>query len=98
MKDWKISFLNNKEPLSLPRTNKQIKGQIYSIKFLKNKNQKRRTKKILKTSKNQEKMSVRVNVRMSKIMLTPIKVGVRTHATYASCWTLNYILRIFYKK
>ena len=30
-------------------------------------------------------MSVCVNVRMSKIMLTPIKVGVRTYATYANC-------------
>ena len=27
-------------------------------------------------------MSGRVNVRMSKIMRTPIKVGVRTYATY----------------
>ena len=27
-------------------------------------------------------MSVRVNVRISKIMCTPIKVGVRTYATY----------------
>ena len=27
-------------------------------------------------------MSVRVNVRISKIMRTPIKVGVRTYVTY----------------
>ena len=33
-------------------------------------------------------MNVRVNVRMSKIMRTPIKVDVRTYATYASCLTL----------
>ena len=32
-------------------------------------------------------MSVRVNVRMSKIMRTPIKGGVRTYATYANCRT-----------
>ena len=36
-------------------------------------------------------MSVRVNVWMSKIMRTPIKVGVRTYATYANCRTLTYI-------
>ena len=34
-------------------------------------------------------MSVRVNVRMSKIMRTPIKVGVSTYATYTNCRTLN---------
>ena len=39
-----------------------------------------RAKKILKTLQNhREKMSVRVNVRMSKIMRTPIKVGVHTY-------------------
>ena len=31
-----------------------------------------------------EKMSVRVNVRMSKIMRTPIKVGVRTYVRQLS--------------
>ena len=31
-----------------------------------------------------EKMSVHVNVQMSKIICTPIKVGVRTFATYAN--------------
>ena len=37
---------------------------------------------MLKTLKNHnEKMSVRVNVRMSKIMRTPIKLGVRAYAT-----------------
>ena len=47
--------------------------------ILKNQNQKRRTRKILKFLKNhRQKMSVRVNVRMSKIMRMPIKVGVRT--------------------
>ena len=34
-------------------------------------------------------MSVRVNVRTSKIMCTPVKVGVRTYATYANCRTLS---------
>ena len=33
-------------------------------------------------------MSVRVNVRMSNIVLTPIKLDVRTYATYANCRTL----------
>ena len=33
-------------------------------------------------------MGVRVNVRISKIIGTPIKVGVRTYATYANCRTL----------
>ena len=47
--------------------------------ILKNQNQKRRTRKILKFLENhRQKMSVRVNVRMSKIMRMPIKVGVRT--------------------
>ena len=34
-------------------------------------------------------MSVLVNVHMSKIMRTPIKLGVRTYAKYANCRTLN---------
>ena len=47
--------------------------------ILKNQNQKRRTRKILKFLENhRQKMSVRLNVRMSKIMRMPIKVGVRT--------------------
>ena len=33
-------------------------------------------------------MSVLVNVCMSKIMGTPIKLGVRTYATYTNCRTL----------
>ena len=37
-----------------------------------------------------EKMSVHVNVQMSKIICTPIKVGVRTFATYANRWTLSF--------
>ena len=32
-------------------------------------------------------MSVRVNVYMPKITRTPIKVGVRTYATYTNCGT-----------
>ena len=42
-------------------------------------------------------MSVRVNVRMFKIMLMPIKLGVRTYSTYANFWTLNNIKK-FKKK
>ena len=49
-----------------------------------------RIRKISKTLKNhREKMSGRVNVRMSKIMRTPIKVGVRTYATYDIYQTLQ---------
>ena len=33
-------------------------------------------------------MSVRLNVHMSKIMRTLIKVGVHTYATYDNCQTL----------
>ena len=47
----------------------------------------------MKNFKNhKEKMSVRVSVRMSKIMCTPIKVGIRTYATYVKTGALN----IFY--
>ena len=47
-----------------------------------------KTRKTLKTLKNhKEKMSIHVNVRMSKIMRTPIKVGVRRYAMYANCRT-----------
>ena len=35
-------------------------------------------------------MSVLVNVHMSKIMLTPIKLGIRTYATYANYRTLGF--------
>ena len=49
-----------------------------------------RIRKISKTLKNhREKMSGRVNVHMSKIMRTPIKVGVRTYATYDIYQTLQ---------
>ena len=34
-------------------------------------------------------MSVHLNVRISKVMRTPIKKGVRTYATYANCLNLN---------
>ena len=37
-------------------------------------------------------MGVPFNVSMSKIMHTPIKVGVRTYATYANCQTLPQCL------
>ena len=48
-----------------------------------------RTRKFLKTLKNHdEKMTVRVNVRMYKIMHTPIIVRIRTYTTYANCGTL----------
>ena len=39
-------------------------------------------------------MSVRVNVRMSKIMLTSMKVGVRTYMTHANCRTLTEEARL----
>ena len=40
---------------------------------------------MLKTLKNlRETMSAWVNVRVSKIMRTPIKVGVREYTTYAN--------------
>ena len=43
----------------------------------------------MKTLKNhREKMSVRVNVRKSKIMRTSVKVSVLTYATYVNCRTL----------
>ena len=34
-------------------------------------------------------MSTHVNITMSKIMHTLIKVGVHTYATYTNCWTLS---------
>ena len=37
-------------------------------------------------------MSERVNVRMSKIMPTPIKIGVHTYATYVNCRTIDWFL------
>ena len=40
-------------------------------------------------------MTARVNVRMPKIMRTPIKVGWRTDVTYANCWTLGGIHFLF---
>ena len=36
-------------------------------------------------------MSVRVNVRMSKVMRTPIKVGVPMYVTYNNCQILRCI-------
>ena len=36
-------------------------------------------------------MSVRVNVRMSKIMPKPVKVGARTYATYANYRTVRIV-------
>ena len=61
-----------------------MKGQLYNCKY-----EIIRTRKILRTLTNhRENMSVLVNVRMSKIMDTPIQVGVRTYATYANCRTL----------
>ena len=35
-------------------------------------------------------MGVRVNARMSRIVPTPISVGVRTYAAYANCRTLGF--------
>ena len=37
-------------------------------------------------------MSVRVNVCMSNIMCAPIKLGIRTYATYANCRTLQNLV------
>ena len=49
-----------------------------------------RTRKILKTLKNRrEKMSVRVNASMSKIMCMSIIVGVCTYATHANGRSLS---------
>ena len=46
----------------------------------------------MKTLKNhREKMSIRANVHMSKIMSTPIKLGVRTYLTYVNCQTLDEV-------
>ena len=51
---------------------------------------------MLKAFKNyREKISVRVNVPMSKIMRTTIKVGVRTYTTYVNCQTLPAAVVIF---
>ena len=44
--------------------------------------------------KSREKMSGRVNVLMSKIMCMPIKIGVRTYATYANCSTLSLCISV----
>ena len=44
---------------------------------------------MLKTLKHREKMSVCVNVRMSKIMHMPIKLDIHVYAKYANCWTLG---------
>ena len=55
-----------------------------------------RNRKILKTFQNhREKMSVRVNVRMSKITLTPIQVSIRLYVTYVNCRTLKCYLLTF---
>ena len=44
----------------------------------------------MRTLKNhREKMSVHVNVCMSKVMCTPVKVGVHMYATYANSRTLK---------
>ena len=48
--------------------------------------------KIIRTRKlanHTRKMGVRVNVRISKIVRTLIKVGVRKYATYVNCRTLS---------
>ena len=63
----------------------KIKGQICSSKFL-NSIKLKKNRKNLKTSQNlRKKMSEDLNVRMSTIVRTPLKLGVRTYATYASC-------------
>ena len=39
-------------------------------------------------------MSVRLNIHMSKIIRTLIKVGIRTYATHANCRTLLMVIKI----
>lgn len=47
------------------------------------------SRKLLKTLNNQrEKMSKHVNIRTSKTICMPIKIGVQIYATYTICWTL----------
>ena len=74
--------------LFLPGTNKLIKGQIYSSKFL-NSIKLEELEKFLKLKNHREKMSVRVNVYMSKIMRALIKVGVHMCVMYSSCRSLR---------
>ena len=87
---WKIEKLgffkvNSNSKESVSSKDKQVK-QYKLIKIRKN----------LKSLKNhREKMTARVNVRMPKIMRTPIKVGWRTDVTYANCWTLGGIHFLF---
>ena len=73
--------------LFLPGTNKLIKGQIYSSKFL-NSIKLEELEKFLKLKNHREKMSVHVNVCMSKIMRALIKVGVHMYAMYCNCRSL----------
>ena len=93
MKNWKIrSFfktnVNSKE--SVYSKHKQIKLKFKYVAEVFKQFKTIRTTKILKPlRRNEEKMSVRVNVRISKIMRTPIKVGVRMYTTYANCPTVT---------
>ena len=54
---------------------------------------KNKVEKMLETLKNhREKISVCVNMCISKIMHTSIKVGLCTYAVYVNCRTLKYFV------
>ena len=56
-----------------------------------------RTRKILKSLKNhREKMRVHVNIRMSKIMRAPLKVGICANEAYANWWALIFSFKNYY--
>ena len=66
--------------MSLKDRQRSIKGQIYSSRFLSS-IKLQELENFLEIFKNHKrKIIVRVNVRISKIMRTPIKKGVRTYA------------------
>ena len=44
----------------------------------------------MKNHREKKIMSVRVTVHISKIMHTPIKVGISMYGTYANCRTLKW--------
>ena len=74
--------------LSLSKKNKQIKGQIYSSTFL-NSIKLKQYEKFWKLQKIREKMSVCVNIHISKIICMPT---IHMYTMYANCWTLLLVL------
>ena len=66
--------------MSLKDKQRSIKGQIYSSRFLSSIKLQEQRKRLEILKNHKRKMIVRVNVRISKIMRTPIKKGVRTYA------------------